>query len=343
MDTRIITVLLLLILGCGRPSHRVGGPGPEPFSPPLVLTPADAAAGLSYVTSSDGGVAWRRSSSLSPVLGRDLYGTAADAGVASAMHGAIAFSDAGTVTCANGTLACGMVQPSSDAAAPPAMAFTPAGSTNATAGAGGLMAVNIVGATGVANEGGWLMKRGSQSIILIGPYNSSGFANLYSGIYIGSASAIGTAGSANYTLLAEDNGALTYLNAASSTGALTFRIGGTEYANLSTTGFTFDNSIIGGYIGLTISNCNGTPVLLTATQSAANNLNIVTCSTGTTTTEVQSANPPSGGRMLFFRNSASVTTITFGWSTGSTCSILTGTSALLTSDGTNCVKLMAGT
>lgn len=102
-------------------------------------------------------------------------------------------------------------------------------------------------------------------------------------------------------------------------------------------------SLVGGYTPLTIANCNGTPVSLTAGQSATNLLNVVTCTTGTTSTEVMSANPPTAGRVLFFRNSASVTTITYGWSSGSTCTVLTGTSAILTADGTNCVKLMAGT
>ena len=48
-------------------------------------------------------------------------------------------------------------------------------------------------------------------------------------------------------------------------------------------------------------------------------------------------------RILFMRNTASVTTITFGWSTGSTVSLLTGTSAVITADGNNAIKLMTGT
>lgn len=112
---------------------------------------------------------------------------------------------------------------------------------------------------------------------------------------------------------------------------------------LSPTTSTFATSMVEGYLGLTIANCNGSPVVLSAGQSASNYLNVVTCTTGTTTTEVQSANPPTAGRVLFMRNTASATTITFGWSTGGTVSLLTGTSAIITANGTDAIKLMTGT
>ena len=48
------------------------------------------------------------------------------------------------------------------------------------------------------------------------------------------------------------------------------------------------------------------------------------------------------GALLFVRNNTTQT-VTFGWSTGTTITLSTLTSALVTSDGTNAVKLMAGT
>ena len=118
---------------------------------------------------------------------------------------------------------------------------------------------------------------------------------------------------------------------------------GTLSITLSTTTAAFSTSMVEGYLGLTIANCNGTPVVLSGAQSANNYLNVVACTAGTTTTEVQSANPPTAGRVLFMRNSATTTTVTFGWSTGGTVSLLTGTSAIITADGTNAIKMTTGT
>lgn len=107
MVARSLSLLLVsLMVGCDPPApvHRVGGPGPEPFSPPLVLTPGDAGTVVETVAI-DGGVKvqWGNSSAyVKPTLGRDLYGTTADAGVASAQHGAILFSDAGVITLKKG-------------------------------------------------------------------------------------------------------------------------------------------------------------------------------------------------------------------------------------------------
>jgi len=79
---------------------------------------------------------------------------------------------------------------------------------------------------------------------------------------------------------------------------------------------------------------------LSAAQSAVSMLQF----TGSTASAVTSALTPAQakGALLFLRN-ADTSTVTFGWSTGTTCSMVTVTSALVTSDGTNCVILMKGT
>ncbi len=92
---------------------------------------------------------------------------------------------------------------------------------------------------------------------------------------------------------------------------------------------------------LTIANCNGGTTTATALQSSGL-LFVATCTTGSTASTVKSAYGPVGGVLWFVRNTSGVS-LTFEFSSGSGVSVATGTSALITSNGTNALVLMAGT
>lgn len=81
---------------------------------------------------------------------------------------------------------------------------------------------------------------------------------------------------------------------------------------------------------------------LTQAQSRSNIL-IVNNGVITATRQIASFFNPVAGTLIFIRNNQAAHAIAFGWNGGSTVNIPAQTSALVTSDGTNAVLLMAGT
>lgn len=79
---------------------------------------------------------------------------------------------------------------------------------------------------------------------------------------------------------------------------------------------------------------------LTAAQSAAGSL--VLDAGAASGVNITSATPAATQQLQLIRNNTSQT-VTFGWATGGTITIATLTSAWVTSDGTNAIKMMAGT
>ena len=124
-------------------------------------------------------------------------------------------------------------------------------------------------------------------------------------------------------------------------GALTVTAAGntTPSATFGATTTTIAGTLDAGYVAVTPVNGANT---LTAAQSAVANLNLLAGATAAVTVTDALTPAAAKGALLFVRNNTSQT-VTFGWSTGTTITLATLTSALVTSDGTNAVKLMAGT
>ena len=97
-----------------------------------------------------------------------------------------------------------------------------------------------------------------------------------------------------------------------------------------------------GVSNVAIANCSGGTTTLSAAQSATTML-IVGCTTGTTASTVQSAIAPTLGTLWIVRNVNATASITFEWSSGSGVTLTHGTSAVITSDGTNAFAIMNGT
>ena len=153
-------------------------------------------------------------------------------------------------------------------------------------------------------------------------YGGTGVVNLTNG------TAITSAPSGGATIQAI-SGALTVTAAGNTTPSATF----------GATTTTIAGTLDAGYVAVTPANGANT---LTAAQSAVANLNLLAGATAAVTVTDALTPAAAKGALLFVRNNTTQT-VTFGWSTGTTITLSTLTSALVTSDGTNAVKLMAGT
>jgi hypothetical protein len=149
----------------------------------------------------------------------------------------------------------------------------------------------------------------------------------------------GTARTSNNPTVYSD-GTSAIVNAPSGSGNVQFGAGGGAAA------FTINFNL--GTVTTSYAWCPGyahfTPVngaqALTSAQSQANVLVLdASASGGFTLTSTTTA---AAGQLQLIRNNTSQT-CTFGWATGGTITIATATSALVASDGTNAVKMMAGT
>jgi len=94
---------------------------------------------------------------------------------------------------------------------------------------------------------------------------------------------------------------------------------------------------IGGYASMTPVNGAQT---LTYAQSHADELELLAGATGAVT--LTSRRMPKSSVKQTVRNNTSQT-VTYGWSTGTTVSLATATSAIISADGTNARKMLAGT
>lgn len=117
-------------------------------------------------------------------------------------------------------------------------------------------------------------------------------------------------------------------------GAVTIRgaLGSSYYSPV-----TLASTVCGGFANVSIS---GATLALTALQSAATVLEI-NC-TYANANQVTSLMPPTAGALVFIRNTGTYPTW-FAWSSGTSVGIGTGTSALVSSDGTNAIKIVIGT
>ena len=130
-------------------------------------------------------------------------------------------------------------------------------------------------------------------------------------------------------VLTSVSGALTVTPTGNTTPAVTVA---STVTNLATT-------LAAGYAAVTpVNGANA----LSAANSAVANLNLVAGATAAVTITDALTPAAAKGALLFVRNNTTQT-VTFGWSSGTTITIATLTSALVTSDGTNAIKLMAGT
>ena len=179
---------------------------------------------------------------------------------------------------------------------------------------------------GIVASGSFAMYAGSTYVDL---FNNTGTALGGSNVVnIANGTAITSAPSGGATIQAI-SGALTVTAAGNTTPSATF----------GATTTTIAGTLDAGYVAVTPANGANT---LTAAQSAVANLNLLAGATAAVTVTDALTPAAAKGALLFVRNNTTQT-VTFGWSTGTTITLSTLTSALVTSDGTNAVKLMAGT
>ena len=108
-------------------------------------------------------------------------------------------------------------------------------------------------------------------------------------------------------------------------------------SNATTT--AVNNTLLTGYLSYTPANGSNT---LTSAQAAVGNLYLAAGATAAVTITDPLTLSQAKGAQLVIRNTTSQT-VTFGWSTGTGCTIATATSAVVTSDGTQCVVMVHGT
>lgn len=304
---RLLIAIAVLVLGCKAAPQTFGGVGPEPFAPSLVLTPGDASVATQVVqtTKIDGGVrvSW----------GADPGTTASNLELQ---------SDGGHVCIDPTGGSCGTIAATGQIRSPNGFTWN---------------------ARNAANSADCpILAWNSSDNIVIGsktvPTLNVVFVEGYNGVALED-----EPGDYIQAYLGEVDLAPTgTINVAVTSTTVSLQPGGNTNFSVVAGQSTFFSTIAAGYLTFAIANCNGTPVVLSQANSNNNMQNVSACTTGVTSTPVTSFYGPTAGRLLFFRNS-SAATITYQWSSGSACTVLTNTSALLSADGTNCVKLMSGT
>ena len=194
------------------------------------------------------------------------------------------------------------------------------------------------------SNGGYTQLNGSNGISLL--INGSYEGLLQSGLAEFGSTATGSAyGGSNVLVL--DNGSSPTSSPtagavlASVSGALTVTPTGTTTPALSVGSLStsVNNTLLTGYLSYTPANGSNT---LTSAQAAVGNLYLAAGATAAVTITDPLTLSQAKGAQLVIRNTTSQT-VTFGWSTGTGCTIATATSAVVTSDGTQCVVMVHGT